>query len=156
MALSPFFGDDSCPLDPYKAEMVAREYIQFFNQTVEGTMIQPVQEATHPRIRQAWYNVSKYGVDKMKEMITKAAKSKFFNLGRFGYGFDWFMKEENLVKVLEGTYDDNDTANNNQGQGIKGFGMGIQEQRHIRQLRELAGGDEEQLKLLMETAGYNS
>jgi hypothetical protein len=134
-------------------ENKAREFIETYNKLVEGTKI-PQARVTENRTIRTGKILYKMGWDTMVEVIQKASKS-ILAKDNMWVGFDWFLDEDNVVKVLEGTYDDT-AANNNQGQGAKGFGMGIQEQRHIRQLRELAGGDEEQFKRLMETAGYNS
>lgn len=133
-------------------ENKAREFIETYNKLVEGTRI-PQARVTENRTIRTGKILYKMGWDTMVEVIQKASKS-ILAKDNMWVGFDWFLDEDNVVKVLEGTYDDT-AANNNQGQGAKGSGMGIQEQRHIRQLRELAGGDEEQFRRLMETAGYH-
>ena len=132
-------------------ENKAREFIETYNKLVEGTRI-PQARVTENRTIRTGKILYKMGWDTMVEVIQKASKS-ILAKDNMWVGFDWFLDEDNVVKVLEGTYDDTAT-NNNQGQSTKGFGLGIQEQRHIRQLRDLAGGDEEQFQRLMETAGY--
>jgi len=51
---------------------------------------------------------SKYGLNKIQEAILKAKESDFINGGgpkAWRADFNWIMKPENFIKVLEGTYD---------------------------------------------------
>jgi len=53
----------------------------------------------------------KYGPDKLTALFVKAGKSDFLNgknNNNWKASFDWLLKEANMVKVLEGNYDNKD------------------------------------------------
>lgn len=55
-----------------------------------------------------------YSIDELKSIFEKANKSSFLQ-GNNNYGFkanfDWLMKKDNAIKVLEGIYDDSSSNN---------------------------------------------
>lgn len=94
-------------------ENKAREFIETYNKLVEGTRI-PQARVTENRTIRTGKILYKMGWDTMVEVIQKASKS-ILAKDNMWVGFDWFLDEDNVVKVLEGTYDDT-AANNNQEQ----------------------------------------
>lgn len=122
-------------------EKEAREFMQFYNDTVAGTNI-PQARITEGRIIRTGKILHKIGKEEMKEAIQKAAAS-ILAQGNFGTGYDWFCEEDNITKVIEGTYD---KRNNKQGSGVCS-----QEERHLRQLQDLAGGNPEHYAILEAT-----
>jgi len=52
--------------------------------------------------------IDEYGIDKVKEAITKAGKSDFLkgaNVKNWKASFDWVINPNNFLKILEGNYD---------------------------------------------------
>ncbi len=62
-----------------------------------------------------------YSIDELKSIFERANKSSFLQ-GNNSYGFkanfDWLMKKDNAIKVLEGIYDDSSSNNPKQNSQI--------------------------------------
>ena len=115
----------------------ARDFVRFFNEKVEGTCIPQVKKVTEKRETAIGRMLHQWGRETMEEVIIKATSPNcILATENRGVGIDWFINEDNAIKVLEGNYDN--TRPNQQGTGLRG-----QEARHLEQLRKQAGGDEQ-------------
>lgn len=123
-------------------EIEAREFIQFFNSQMKGTSI-PQARVSESRVLRTGKILRAIGKEEMKEAIKKAATS-ILAQGNYGTGYDWFCDEDNIIKVIEGTYDNARKANT-------GTGIYSQEARHLGQLSQLAEGDPEYYAILEAT-----
>ena len=83
-----------------------REVIQLFNAITDS--FPKVEAETGARIRTLKTRLKKYSVDDFNRAFHMAEESDFLS-GRNGKwdgcSFDWIIKEANLVKILEGNYD---------------------------------------------------
>ena len=123
----------------------ARDFVRFFNEKTEGTCIPQVKKITERREIAIGRILHTMGRETMEEVIIRATSPNcILATENRGVGIDWFINEDNAIKVLEGNYDN--TRTNQQG-----IGMGKQEARHLEQLRQLAGGDPERLAYLEAT-----
>ena len=72
-----------------------------------------VQQVTEKRKKAIKARAAVFGINQLKQAFLMAEKSDFLS-GRDGKwtncSFDWLMNEANLVKVLEGTYENKDPA----------------------------------------------
>lgn len=114
----------------------ARDFIQFYNQQVQGTHL-PTARITGTRIMKTAHILAKIGVEDMRDAIIKASQS-ILAKEPSGIGYDWLTNEDNIVKVIEGNYDN--TRTNTQSPGLRS-----QEARRKLQLQQLARGDEQLL-----------
>ena len=114
----------------------ARDFIQFYNQQVQGTHL-PTARITDTRIMKTAHILAKIGAEDMRDAIIKASQS-ILAKEPSGIGYDWFTNEDNIVKVIEGNYDN--TRTNTQSSGLRS-----QEARRRLQLQQLARGDEQLL-----------
>lgn len=149
ISVSPYNGGDiiSPPAQEENLSLnhQARDFVRFFNEKTEGTCIPQVKKITEKREIAIGRILHTMGRETMEEVIIKATSPNcIFATENRGVGIDWFTNEDNVIKVLEGTYDN--TRTNQQGTG-----MGKQEARHLEQLRQLAGGDPERLAYLEAT-----
>ena len=74
-----------------------------------------VQKLTDKRKRALKSITKKFSVEDLKTVFKKAEESSFLNGSSdkwSGATFDWLIKEDNIVKVLEGNYDDKGKYNN--------------------------------------------
>jgi hypothetical protein len=73
-----------------------------------------VQVLTDKRKRHLNARLKQYDLETFTELFTLAAKSDFLTgtAGKWRANFDWLINENNIVKVLEGTYDNKVTPNN--------------------------------------------
>lgn len=96
----------------------AEEVCSYFNKKVNGNGMPLVRALTPKRKAAIDARVREYGVDKVVLMIDKAASSAFLN-GSSGWmaSFDWIMRPNNFIKVLEGNYDDRKQGNKCAEQG---------------------------------------
>ena len=123
----------------------ARDFVRFFNEKTEGTCIPQVKKITEKREIAIGRILHTMGRETMEEVIIRATSPNcILATENRGVGIDWFINEDNAIKVLEGNYDN--TRTNQQGTGLRG-----QEARHHEQLRQLAGGDPERLAYLEAT-----
>ena len=141
MTMSPYNGGDiiSPPAQEENLSLnhQARDFVRFFNEKTEGTCIPQVKKITEKREIAIGRILHTMGRETMEEVIIKATSPNcILATENRGVGIDWFINEDNAIKVLEGNYDN--TRTNQQGTG-----MGKQEARHLEQLRKQAGGDEQ-------------
>lgn len=95
--------------------------LEFFNDEIDksGAVIPKVHKISDSSKRAGAVRarIREHGEEAVKEMIRKAAHSDFLN-GRNQRGwtasFDWLFLPTNFQKVLEGNYDNHETANDNQ------------------------------------------
>lgn len=86
--------------------------LEFFNQTISesGSVIKEIRQLTDRRKLAIQARARENGKESLMEVIKQAAKSDFLN-GRNDRGwvadFDWLMRPNNFVKVLEGNYNNN-------------------------------------------------
>lgn len=153
MTMSPYNGGGNIISPPAQEEIPenlslnhqARDFVRFFNEKTEGTHIPQVKKITETREIAIGRILHTMGRDTMEEVIIRATSPNcILATENRGVGIDWFINEDNAIKVLEGNYDN--TRTNQQGTG-----MGKQEARHLDQLRQLAGGDPERLAYLEAT-----
>lgn len=149
ISMSPYNGGDI--ISPIAQEEnlslnhQARDFVRFFNEKTEGTCIPQVKKITEKREIAIGRILHTMGRETMEEVIIRATSPNcILATENRGVGIDWFINEDNAIKVLEGNYDN--TRTNQQGTG-----MGKQEARHLEQLRQLAGGDPERLAYLEAT-----
>lgn len=145
MTMSPYNGGGNIISPPAQEEISenlslnhqARDFVRFFNEKVEGTCIPQVKKVTEKRETAIGRMLHQWGRETMEEVIIKATSPNcILATENRGVGIDWFINEDNAIKVLEGNYDN--TRPNQQGTGLRG-----QEARHLEQLRKQAGGDEQ-------------
>lgn len=144
ISMSPYNGGDiiSPPAQEENPENLslnhqARDFVRFFNEKTEGTCIPQVKKITEKREIAIGRILHTMGRETMEEVIIRATSPNcILATENRGVGIDWFINEDNAIKVLEGNYDN--TRTNQQGTG-----MGKQEARHLEQLRKQAGGDEQ-------------
>ena len=141
MSMSPYKGGDiiSPPAQEENLSLnhQARDFVRFFNEKTEGTCIPQVKKITEKREIAIGRILHTMGRETMEEVIIRATSPNcILATENRGVGIDWFINEDNAIKVLEGNYDN--TRTNQQGTG-----MGKQEARHLEQLRKQAGGDEQ-------------
>jgi hypothetical protein len=103
-----------------KEGKIYSEIIDFYNQSC--TALTPVKSITDKRKGFINARVKQYGIDRVKEMITNASQSNFLagqNNRSWIADFEWIMRPNNFIKVLEGKYSDgkNNRPNNQQGKG---------------------------------------
>ena len=81
--------------------------IDVYNETCVS--LPSVQKLTDKRKRALKSITKKFSVENLKTVFKKAEESSFLNGSSdkwSGATFDWLIKEDNIVKVLEGNYDD--------------------------------------------------
>lgn len=87
--------------------------IDVYNETCVS--LPSVQKLTEKRKRALKSITKKFSVEDLKTVFKKAEESSFLNGSSdkwSGATFDWLIKEDNIVKVLEGNYDDKGKYNN--------------------------------------------
>jgi len=99
-----------------KEKLPVKDVIDYWNQTC--TMLPKVEKLTERRRQKIRLRLNEIGIDKVKFAIEKVSKSKFLNgnnKNNWHATFDWlFANSENILKVLEGNYDDRKpSANDN-------------------------------------------
>lgn len=95
------------------------DYIYICQQVVDAyhsccPSLPKVRELTDKRKKQIENRSKKYGLEDFKNVFTKAEQSDFLS-GRSGTwkscNFDWLINDSNMIKVLEGTYDNKASTN---------------------------------------------
>ena len=91
----------------------AKKVCEYFNKVIAGRGMPLVHALTSKRKSIINSRLKEYGSEQMKLVIDKAASSGFLN-GSHGWmaSFDWIMRPNNFVKVLEGNYDDRKQGTN--------------------------------------------
>lgn len=82
---------------------------EFFNSTC--TNLPQIRGITKRRKETINARIQEYGLDDVKEVIRKTACSSFMNGQNdrnWKVNFDWIMKPNNFIKILEGAYDNRD------------------------------------------------
>ena len=81
--------------------------VDMYNETCVS--LPSVRSLTDKRKRALKARLKNYSIEDLKKVFQKAEKSSFLNGSTdkwSGATFDWLIKEDNIVKVLEGNYDD--------------------------------------------------
>ena len=102
--------------DATKRKINYQQIIDLFNDTcVSFPRVVALSEDRKKTIRA---RLNTYSLDDIKELFTKAEASDFLkgkNDKNWSANFDWLMKDRNLVKVLEGNYDNRSKASTPSG-----------------------------------------
>ena len=89
-----------------------KKLMEYFNVSMQGKAIKPIARMTDKRKSMLAARCREYGKEAIQQVITNAANSSFLN-GRGNHGFvanfDWLIRPNNFVKVLEGNYADRPT-----------------------------------------------
>ena len=102
--------DSESPLPP-AGESECAEVVSRFNSICVS--LNKVSRMTEPRRKAVQSALQAVGQEKLKELFRKAEASDFLtkrNSSGWKAGFDWLMKPENYTKVLEGNYDNRNSA----------------------------------------------
>ena len=87
------------------------DVVDSYNSTCKS--LPHVQQVTDKRKKSIKARLATFGIEQLQQAFCLAEKSDFLS-GRDGKwtscSFDWLMNETNLVKVLEGTYENKDPA----------------------------------------------
>lgn len=93
-------------------ERKKREYCMaiasFFNQSVQGKQIPQIKKLQKDRMSTILARRKEFGEEAIKEVIIKAASSRFLNGDNdrgFFATFTWIFKPRNFQKIYEGNYD---------------------------------------------------
>ena len=111
----------TCPprIEENRIEENRIDYIYICQQVVDAyhsccPSLPKVRELTDKRKKQIENRSKKYGLEDFKNVFTKAEQSDFLS-GRSGTwkscNFDWLINDSNMIKVLEGTYDNKASTN---------------------------------------------
>lgn len=131
----------TCPSPAPSDPVQYSEVVTLYNSNCQGLpKVKALTELRRRAIRARW-NANKDGaLEHFGELFRKAGKSDFLNgINDRAWiaDFDWLMKEQNAVKVLEGKYDNSARA----PAGLKPMGRGApaetQQQRNNRVLDEM-------------------
>lgn len=102
-----------------EAEVVIdfKSLVEFFNATLKrsNSLISQIKDIKGTRMTMVKARVKEYGKDGLTTVIKKAAVSSFLNgCGNTGFvaTFDWLVRPNNFIKVLEGNYDNRQTTPN--------------------------------------------
>lgn len=103
--------------EEYKEEKIdCQEVADAFNETCVS--LPRVLKLTNKRKNAIKSILKKYSLEELKNIFKKVEDSSFLNgsSGKWsGATFDWLLKESNLIKVIEGNYDDKCKYNNLHG-----------------------------------------
>ena len=103
--------------EEYKEEKIdCQEVADAFNETCVS--LPRVLKLTNKRKKAIKSILKKYSLEELKNIFKKVEDSSFLNgsSGKWsGATFDWLLKESNLIKVIEGNYDDKCKYNNLHG-----------------------------------------
>lgn len=102
--------DSESPLPP-AGESECAEVVSRFNSICAS--LNKVSRMTEPRRKAVQSALQAVGQEKLTELFHKAEASDFLtkrNSSGWKAGFDWLMKPENYTKVLEGNYDNRNSA----------------------------------------------
>ncbi|QVK17753.1 hypothetical protein KHQ81_13010 [Mycoplasmatota bacterium] len=96
--------------------IVDYEKIKDYYNKICGEDLKKIKYITDTRKKNIKKRIEQHGKESLKIVIDKTHASDFLS-GRNGKwtscGFDWIIKKENYIKILEGTYDNNPNAKNN-------------------------------------------
>ena len=103
--------DSDAPLPPAGVTRGCDEVVSQFNSICVS--LNKVSGMTEPRRKAVQSALQAVGQEKLTELFRKAEASDFLtkrNSTGWKAGFDWLMKPENYTKVLEGNYDNRNSA----------------------------------------------
>ncbi len=86
-----------------------RKVAEYFNSRMEGKMIPKIRDLTTKRKAAIIARTGEFGKEAIATAITNAANSRFLNGDNsrgFHATFDWIMRPNNFIKVIEGNYED--------------------------------------------------
>ena len=94
--------------------------IMYFNDKMRGKSIKPIKNIVENTQRAEWLKARRreHGDNAILLMIDKASASQFlngYNSKGFVASFDWLIRPNNFLKVLEGNYDDRTERKDNRG-----------------------------------------
>ena len=105
-----------------EAKFDAEEIREIFNREMFDKTIPKVRgKLKGQRLAFLTARVREYGIDAVREAITKAARSDFLNGGGgrgFIASFEWIFRPNNFPKVLDGNFDNRQTTSANGNQAI--------------------------------------
>ena len=81
------------------------EAVRLWNQLPDPVVKIKGVNAGSTRAKLLGKRLADYGIDDYRKAIENISHSDFLQTGKF-FTFDWFIRPENLVKVLEGNYND--------------------------------------------------
>ena len=103
-----------------EAKVDAEAVREFFNREMLDKPIPKVRgKLKGQRLAFLTARVREYGIDAVREVITKAARSDFLNGGGgrgFVASFEWIFRPNNFPKVLDGNFDNRQTTTSNENQ----------------------------------------
>ena len=108
---------------PHSALLDVNAFVAYFNEQLvaQGAIIKQVKTVTPKRRSVIEARARENGKEALKTVADKSATSDFLN-GKNDRGwlatFDWLMRPNNFVKVLEGNFDNKTMAANNGGKNV--------------------------------------
>nr|DAI48897.1 MAG TPA: hypothetical protein [Caudoviricetes sp.] len=108
---------------PHSALLDVNAFVAYFNEQLvaQGAIIKQVKTVTPKRRSVIEARARENGKEALKTVADKSASSDFLN-GKNDRGwlatFDWLMRPNNFVKVLEGNFDNKNMAANNGGKNV--------------------------------------
>lgn len=108
---------------PHSALLDVNAFVAYFNEQLvaQGAIIKQVKTVTAKRRSVIEARARENGKEALKTVADKSATSDFLN-GKNDRGwlatFDWLMRPNNFVKVLEGNFDNKTMAANNGGKNV--------------------------------------
>lgn len=99
--------------DPVKKTDKVQDVVDLFNTIVPS--MPKVKSLTATRKKNITLRLKDYGMEKIDEVFHKAEASDFLcgRVKEWKAGFDWVMKPENFVKIMEGNYDNKGNGKTN-------------------------------------------
>lgn len=96
--------------DPVKKTDKIQDVVDLFNTIVPS--MPKVKSLTATRKKNITLRLKDYGMEKIVEVFHKAEASDFLcgRIKEWKAGFDWVMKPENFVKIMEGNYDNKENG----------------------------------------------
>lgn len=88
------------------------EYISLYSEILD----KPILKVSDKRKLALKKFVKNYSLDDFRQGLLKVKESRFLSESKF-CGFDWIIKEDNFIKIMEGNYANN--AGNNSQYGFK-------------------------------------
>ena len=128
--------------EEYKEEKIDfQEVADAFNETCVS--LPRVLKLTNKRKKAINSILKKYSLEELKNIFKKVEDSSFLNgsSGKWsGATFDWLLKESNLIKVIEGNYDDKCKYNNLHGTpsyDIEGYDNYINDEDYFNSIHRM-------------------
>lgn len=128
--------------EEYKEEKIdCQEVADAFNETCVS--LPRVLKLTNKRKKAINSILKKYSLEELKNIFKKVEDSSFLNgsSGKWsGATFDWLIKESNLIKVIEGNYDDKCKYNNLHGTpsyDIEGYDNYINDEDYFNSIHRM-------------------